>query len=64
MKKVYIKPQLEVFDYTTEEGFAQTIALEKDYLLIEGNDGSTMRTSEEVTEWTDNSGEFETGLWE
>ena len=35
----------------------------KDYVLIEGNDGSTLRTSEEVTEFTDDQGEFTIGQW-
>lgn len=64
MKKRYIKPQLEVYRYSPEEGYSTTVALHKDYVLIEGNDRSTQRASEEVTEYTDNSGEFEIGEWD
>lgn len=64
MKKRYIKPQLEVYRYSPEEGYATTVALHKDYVLVEGNDRSTQRASEEVTEYTDNSGEFEIGEWD
>ncbi len=64
MKKPYLKPQLEQYSYLPEEGYANTVALHTDYALIEGNDGSTLRASEEVGEYTDASGEWETGLWE
>lgn len=64
MKKVYIKPELEVYDYAAEEGFALSVALNKDYVLIEGTDDDrTLRASEEVTEFTDDEGEYTTGLW-
>lgn len=69
MKKPYLKPILEVFPYNAERGFAHSIALEnathnRDYVLIEGSDRSTMRASEEVTEYTDNAGQFTTGEWD
>lgn len=64
MKKNYITPQLEVYLYLPEKGFAVTVALEKDYILIEGHDGTTLRTNEEVTEYTDDEGEYYTGEWE
>lgn len=64
MKKPYLKPQLEQYSYLPEEGYANTVALHTDYALIEGNDGSTLRSSEEVSEYTDVSGEWETGSWE
>lgn len=64
MKKPYLKPLLEAYAYSPEEGYANTVALHTDYALIEGNDGSTLRASEEVREYTDASGEWETGLWE
>lgn len=64
MKKPYLKPQLEQYSYLPEEGYANTVALHTDYALIEGNDGSTLRSSEEVSEYTDASGEWETGSWE
>lgn len=66
MKKVYIKPQLELFSYHPEKGFAVTVALEKekDYVLIEGHDGNSLRTNEQVSEFTDNDGQYFTGDWE
>lgn len=69
MKRRYIKPTLEVYLYSAEKGFAHSIALEnathnRDYVLIEGSDRSTMRASEEVTEYTDNAGQFTTGEWD
>jgi hypothetical protein len=39
------------------------VALDKDYVLIEGNDRDGLRASEEVTEYTDVSGEYERGNW-
>lgn len=64
MKKSYIKPQLEVYTYSAEQGFAWSgVALHKDYILIEGNDRDTRRASDEVSEYTDNEGEYETGMW-
>lgn len=69
MKERYIKPTLEVFLYTAEKGFAYSIALENathehDYVLVEGSDRNTPRASEEVTEYTDNTGQFTTGEWD
>ena len=64
MKKPYIKPTLEVYSYSPEEGYATTVALYKDYVLIEGSDRTTLRNADEVTEYTDNSGEWNTGEWE
>ncbi len=64
MKKSYIKPQLEVYMYSAEKGFAWSgIGLHKDYVLIEGNERETTRGSEELSEYTDNTGEYESGLW-
>ena len=64
MKKQYIKPTLEVYRYMPEEGYKATVALDKDYVLIEGqSDNRTLRASEEVTEYTDAAGEYERGLW-
>ena len=64
MKKQYIKPALEVYRYMPEEGYKATVALDKDYVLIEGqSDNRTLRASEEVTEYTDAAGEYERGLW-
>lgn len=64
MKKVYVKPTIELFSYASEEGFALSVALHKDYVLIEGDAGDrTLRASEEVTEYTDAEGEYTTGIW-
>ncbi|MBR1766651.1 MAG: hypothetical protein IJ745_06410 [Bacteroidales bacterium] len=62
-KKVYIKPEIESFSYRPEEGYANTVALHKDFMLLEGKDGSTLRAAEEVTEYTDDAGEWTTGDW-
>lgn len=68
MKKRYLKPQLELFSYSPEEGYAHTVALRdrtlKDYVLIEGTDRRSLLTADEVTEYTDADGEFTTGDWE
>lgn len=69
MKRTYVKPTVEVFLYQAEHGFAYTIAQEnnlrdRDYVLIEGSDRSSRRSSEEVTEYTDNGGQFTTGEWD
>jgi hypothetical protein len=61
MKKRYVKPLLEPYGYRAEEGYASSIALEKDYLLIQGDDNRTLRSAEEVAEYTDSDGEFSTG---
>ncbi len=65
MKKTYIKPELEIYQYMSEEGFAwsQPIGLQRDYVLIEGNDREILRSADEVTEFTDESGEYTTGEW-
>ena len=63
MKKLYVKPDLEFFSYYPEEGYNVSVALNKDFILIEGDDRNTLRASEEVTEFTDNNGEFTTGEW-
>lgn len=64
MKRPYVKPTVEVFLYSPEKGFADSVALYKDYVLIEGNDRGSMRAAEEVTEYTNDEGEYTTGLWE
>ena len=64
MKKRYKKPLLESYRYSPEEGYASTVALYKDYILIEGNDRTTMRAADEVSEYTDATGEWSTGEWE
>ena len=64
MKKQYITPALEVYRYLPEEGYKVSVALNKDYVLIEGNDNDGLRASDEITEFTDNSGEYERGIWE
>ena len=64
MKKRYIKPILEAYSYSPEEGYATTVALYKDHVLIAGDDRTTLRNEDEVTEYTDNSGEWTTGEWD
>ena len=69
MKKQYLKPCVEVFLYNAEKGFAFSIAMEnsthsRDYVLIEGSDRSSQIASEEVTEYTDDGGQFTTGEWD
>ncbi len=64
MKRIYVKPALEVYDYLAEEGYATTVALHRDYVLIEGNDHSTTRASEEITDITDADGEYTASSWE
>ena len=64
MKKRYIRPEIEIFQYAAEEGFAHSVAKYRDYVLIEGNDRNTMRATEEVTEFTDDEGNYMTGEWE
>lgn len=64
MKRHYIKPEIEVFDYVAEEGFAISAALHRDAVLDEARDMNTMRASEEITEFTDASGEYENDYWE
>ena len=64
MKRPYIKPCLEVYTYMPDKGFANSVALHKDYVLIEGNDRNTRRASEEINEFTDGEGEDTIGLWE
>ncbi len=63
MKITYIKPDVEIFSYKPEEGYNVSVALNKDFVLIEGDDRNTLRASEEVTEFTDDDGEFTTGEW-
>ena len=69
MKKRYLKPTVEVFLYSPEKGFAFSIALEnsthdRDYVIVEGSDRSSRMAAEEVTEYTDDAGQFTTGEWE
>lgn len=64
MKRKYIKPTVENYRYLPEEGYAATVALYKDYILIEGNDRTTLRAADEVSEYTDATGEWTTGEWE
>jgi len=67
MKRRYIKPDLELYSYMPEEGYATTVALRdrtSDYVLVEGTDRRSLLTADEVTEITDNTGEYTTGQWE
>ena len=63
MKKRYKRPTLEVYTYSPEEGYATTVAM-KDYVIVEGTDRQSVRTAAEVSEFTDNSGEWSTGEWD
>lgn len=38
MKKQYIPPKLEVFEYAVERGFAQSAHAEPDFLLMDVSD--------------------------
>ena len=64
-KKPYTPPMVERFDYLPEEGFAwsQVVALHKDYVLVEGDDATTLRAADEVTEFKED-GEYTTGEWD
>lgn len=71
-KKKYTPPLIELFPYRPEEGYATSIGLtnndvvplnEQDYVLVEGEDRGTNRAADEFTEYTDNSGQYESGLW-
>ena len=53
MKKRYIKPALEAYAYRPEKGYAVTVALYKEHVLMEGDDHETVRAGEEVTEDSD-----------
>jgi len=59
----YIKPEVEVCEYRAERGFAFSVALDRDYVLIEGEDRETLRASDEVTEYTDAGGSYNSGEW-
>ena len=55
---------LEAYSYSPGKGYAATVALYKDHLLIEGDDHQTLRAADEVSEYTGSDGEWTTGLWE
>ena len=63
MKRKYLTPALEVYNYLAEEGYATTVALHKDYVLIEGNNTDVLRASEEFADVSDGSGEYMGGSW-
>jgi hypothetical protein len=68
-KREYIPPIVEHYLYQPEKGYAFSIANERatherDYVLIEGNDRSSYLASEEITEYTDNGGQYSTGEWD
>lgn len=63
-KKLYIIPQIESYLYQAEEGYLVTVALQKDYVLIEGNDNTTLRSSDELTEMTSSEGEYDFADWD
>lgn len=64
MKKPYVKPIVEVFNYMPEEGYSnsQAVALHTDYVLVEGDSREDLMVSDEVTEYSEND-EYTTGSW-
>lgn len=64
MKRKYVSPALEVYSYLAEEGYAATVALHKDYVLIEGNNTDVLRASEEFANVSDDDGEYTSGEWD
>ena len=64
LKNKYIKPSIETYNYETEQGYSATVALHRDHVLVEGNDNSTTRSSEEITDVTDWSGEYTASEWQ
>ena len=63
MKSKYITPVIEIYQYYPESGYSSTVALHKDHVLVEGNDNSTTRSSEEITDVTDYNGEYMSAEW-
>ena len=49
-----------------EEGFAVSVSvsLHKDYVLVEGQNRDILRSADEVTEYTDETGQYQIGEWE
>lgn len=64
MKKEYIKPMLETYSYRAESGYAVSVALKKDAVLISAGDESTMRVEENISEYTDDEGYYSEGAWD
>ena len=66
MKRTYIKPQLEVYSYQAEDGYTVSVGLtrHRDYIIIQGTDRGDLRAADEVTEYTDESGEWDAVDWE
>lgn len=62
-KKTYIAPVAEVYDYRVERGFEASLTLKKDYVLVGDGDTETLRSDEEVTEYTDANSEYTMGIW-
>lgn len=63
-KAEYTKPSIETHTYKADQGYAATVALHRDHVLVEGNDNSTTRSSEEITDVTDWSGEYTASEWQ
>lgn len=63
MKYAYVSPKIEIYKYQAENGYANTIALHRDYVLVEGNDNNTLRSSEEISNMTDVNGEYVAYEW-
>ena len=64
MKRKYTTPSIEIRSYVVEAGFAVTLLLESDNRLEWAGDHETMRSQEELSELTDNTGEYSAGYWE
>lgn len=67
-KQPYVKPEIEEFAYRSEIGFGGSLAdpmhYEESGRLFLGGRPENLATGEEITEYTDASGEFTMGSWE
>lgn len=63
-KAEYTKPSIETHTYKADQGYSATVALHRDHVLVEGNDVSSTRTSEEITNITDSDGEYTASEWQ
>ena len=66
MKRTYIPPRLEEYCYMPEEGYSVSVGLaqHRDYVIVQGTDRTDLRAADEVTEYTDASGEWYAVGWE
>ena len=71
-KQPYLKPEIEEFVYQSELGYGGSMVDVMHYgsedpgsaRLFLGGDRHDLATGEEITEYTDGSGEFTMGTWE